>query len=318
MLIWIACSAGSKIGFGHLTRSLSLAKELANRGNQVCFHPRVENSLIINDLFRSAGIINFCNCNGLPSLIIVDSYDSGILEHEAGKTNSKIVALVDELSPPIFADAYIEASPILNWIPLNRQAKIKHFNCDPILREQIKKMSKKPFTFIPSIKMQILLIPGSSESIFKKLPDLVKSIRNSLPNSEISILSNGEDATSFFEMNELRIVKPQAQMLDLLNGFDLVISAAGVTAWELIILGQPCLLFSTAANQNYQLEFLTQNHLAVEWDVSEEKSGMTKSLTDGLQDLAHMSVEIDYKGKLMPMNGTVNSVTWLYENGFII
>lgn len=317
MLISIACSAGSKTGYGHLTRSLSLAKELATRGNQVCFHPRIENSLIINDLFRSAGIINVCNCNGLPRLTIVDSYDSGILEHEAGK-NSKIVALVDELSPPIFADAYIEASPILNWKPLNRQAKIKHFNCDPILREQIKEMSKKPFTFIPYMNIQILLILGSSESIFKKLPNLVKSIRNSLPNSEISILSNDEDATSFFEINELKVVKPQAQMLNLLKRFDLVISAAGVTAWELIILGQPCLLFSTTANQNYQLEFLTKNHLAIKWDISEEKSGITKSFTDGLQDLAHMSVEIDYKGKLMPMNGTVNSVTWLYENGFII
>ena len=50
--------------------------------------------------------------------------------------------------------------------------------------------------------------------------------------------------------------------LEISNGFDLVISACGVTAWELLFTNTPCFFIGTVKNQQKQLDYFIINGLA--------------------------------------------------------
>jgi spore coat polysaccharide biosynthesis predicted glycosyltransferase SpsG len=49
---------------------------------------------------------------------------------------------------------------------------------------------------------------------------------------------------------------------EIFNGFDLVISACGVTGWELLLSNSPCFFIGTVNNQQSQLDYFINNNLA--------------------------------------------------------
>jgi spore coat polysaccharide biosynthesis predicted glycosyltransferase SpsG len=249
-------NCGYGIGFGHLFRLISLSQVLS-QGSIVCFHGSFESTENFKRIREEYKISTNCLCKGSPNTVVIDTYDPQLLEQNIFNKNAKIVQLVDELSPDIIADAYIKVSPTKEWKPLNINAHVKEFSNDPLLRRQFFQKQLNIDYNKPPTNRVLVLIGGSSES--KEVLKLIKSSLNiSARNSSAYLATNDSKLADFAESLDFKIVPYLDNFYELVSNYDFVISAAGVTAWELLLLKAKFILISLADNQNYQIKYLNR------------------------------------------------------------
>jgi spore coat polysaccharide biosynthesis predicted glycosyltransferase SpsG len=249
-------SSGYGIGFGHLFRLISLSQVLSQRAI-VCFHGSFEPTENFKSICEEYKISTDCLCKGSPNTVVIDTYDPQLLEQNIFNKNAKVVQLVDELSPEIIADAYIKVSPTKEWKPLNISAHVKEFSNDPLLRRQFFQKKLNIDYNKPPTNRVLVLIGGSSES--KVVLKLIKSSLNiSSRNLCAYLATNDSKLADFAESLDFKIVPYLDNFYELISNYDFVISAAGVTAWELLLLKAKFILISLADNQNYQINYLNR------------------------------------------------------------
>ena len=124
-------SSGFDSGYGHLRRLVSLSSVLEYT-NILCLHGNFEETNEFYNAIESSSELNKCKCNKQPDMVIFDSYSTKVLSSLEFKSSPKLIQLVDELSPKLWADAYIKASPTRDWKPLNELAPIKEFKNSPL------------------------------------------------------------------------------------------------------------------------------------------------------------------------------------------
>ena len=154
--------SGFGIGFGHLSRLISLYEKFATT-NEVCFHGKFEHTESFTRIISQHKISLDCRCRKQPQTVITDTYNNEVITDLDFSGEYKLVQLIDEISPGFFANAYIKVSPIKNWLPLNPQALIKNFDNDPLLRRQFFETQK--YSNSKSLETKkILVIVGGSEN----------------------------------------------------------------------------------------------------------------------------------------------------------
>ena len=72
------------------------------------------------------------------------------------------------------------------------------------------------------------------------------------------LATNDSKLADFAESLGFKIVPYLDDFYELISNYDFVISAAGVTAWELLLLKAKFILISLADNQNYQINYLNR------------------------------------------------------------
>jgi spore coat polysaccharide biosynthesis predicted glycosyltransferase SpsG len=260
---WIACESGQDTGLGHLTRCIAIAEELKERNLTYCF----EHLSIIDsrgcELLKQSDLLLTCNCVSSPNYVIIDSCNTKFIGESQAKANCHSILLVDETSPNFFANSYIEASPIKNWLPVNKSAKIFLFECNPILRKAFDDPIRNRDLVITPTKILITL--GAAKNRKEILDTLVPVIRrDQSSSSEISLIIGGADLEELLEQCQYLQISPvfgTPNLKLMLDSFDYVISAAGVTAWELISLKMPGFLIGVTDNQIQQVKYLRENRL---------------------------------------------------------
>jgi spore coat polysaccharide biosynthesis predicted glycosyltransferase SpsG len=306
---WFGCQSNSKVGLGHVSRCVSLAEEIQSREGIACFgHLSNLDSRGVQMLSLSA-LKSECVCNLMPSAVIYDSYDLEFIQNDFLDPQSKVVLLVDEVSLPFSADAYIEASPIKTWQPFNKFAPVFKFDANPILRTAFDsplgaRSSSGPFDVIINL--------GAAKDFQLILDDLLPQIRRrKIFNREISILSGSNSIAEIVKANEisgLNFIEGTCNLKDLMGPNAFVISAAGVTAWELISLGVPGFIIGVVDNQVEQLQYF--NKLGLRNGVLFENDSDFSSQISSLLD--NMSFDdVSQKARKTLKNGRVETVNWI-------
>lgn len=306
---WFGCQSNSKVGLGHVSRCVSLAEEIQSRGGIACFGhlSHLDNRGV--QLLSLSGIKSECVCNLTPSVVIYDSYDLEFIQNDFAPPQSKVVLLVDEVSLPFSADAYIEASPIKTWQPLNEGAAVFKFDANPILRTAFDSplgamSSSGPF--------DVTINLGAAKDFQKILDELLPQIRcRKIFNREISILTGSNSIAEIVKANEisgLNLVEGTYNLKDLIAPNAFVISAAGVTAWELISLGVPGFLIGVVNNQVEQLQYFNKIGLrnGVLFENNSDFSNQISSLLDNIG-----FVDESRKAQKTLKNGRVEAVNWI-------
>ena len=224
--------------------------------------------------------------------------------------------LIDEISPKFFADAYIKVSPIKNWSPLNPQALIKNFDNDPLLRRQFFESQK----YINSKSLEtkkLLVIVGGSENSKLLLSAIADSVKDLNGKNQISFATNETDMHFFAKKLMYEVVPYEENFQSMISSYDLVISAAGVTAWELLASNANCILVSTASNQNYQLEYLRKNFDVRGLEFSSSNHSFSCDLNIMILDALHnaQSDKNNYRSKVS--DGVTKVSEWLVSNSLI-
>jgi spore coat polysaccharide biosynthesis predicted glycosyltransferase SpsG len=250
-------TSGYGHGYGHLSRLISFGRVLETE-TRTCLHGVFEPTEEFVNMTLDAKNLLECKCQGKPNLIIFDSYDPTILKNSLANYPSRVVQLVDELSPEVMAEAYIEVSPTKLWKPLNSSAKILKFNDSPFLRREFfTSLDKK--SYIDGDQKKVLVLIGSSKSCKEIIKDISEIFSRRFPDYSLYIAATDLNLASYAQSLDFTIINYDNNFLELISQYHLVISAAGVTAWELLSLQCNMLLIATANNQNLQLEYMSKN-----------------------------------------------------------
>jgi UDP-2,4-diacetamido-2,4,6-trideoxy-beta-L-altropyranose hydrolase len=274
-LLLIRADANAEIGVGHIMRCLGLAQHWQAQGGRVIFimaqaNPAIELRLqqekfethILNshageleDAHRTAQILRTTGAK----ILLADGYHFKqkwftALRHEPVKLALwtdylqdmfLTVDLVLNQNPHAQTDEYQEMAP---------GAKVYTGLNYLVLRTEFLKNQELRRCRNQGVGKLLITLGGSdSANDSAKILSALKAIRGSLPPISLVV---GHNNPRFAELTleakalpTLKVEKPQNNFAQYAQGFDLAITAAGATVWELGFLGIPTLAYVVAENQ---------------------------------------------------------------------
>ena len=308
-VFWFGCKSSPDVGLGHLTRCIALAEELNLRGYKVCFNhlSRIDSRGI--GIMSQSNLTLECSCNRKPDIVIVDSYELDFINYFSTSLEHKLVLLVDEISPDVYADYYLQASPIRFWKPKNTLGGVFEFNRNPILRLEFDNF--KINSDENTSRSGTLISLGAANNRETILNILVKTLRK-FPQfrSQISVVTGGVNQSQLESQCAdlgLKLLIGSYDLKTLCDDNSFVISAGGVTSWELISLEVPGFLIGVAQNQSLQIDYLNESKLR-RGIVFENEKKFTEDLR---QLLLNEDFSTLYSPRKLIENGRVQAVNWL-------
>ena len=280
--ITILTEVGKNIGLGHYTRCSSLYQVLTKVGNHVRFVV-YENDYQIND--RNIQTLNWLNSiDSLTSIsineiVIVDSYlaDESIYSLLSERYH-KVVAIDDYNRMSYPADIVINPNVFFEDIDYSNQKAIciggKNY---VILRPEFKEI--KPKVSVDNALQNILITIGGSD--FRNLLPKLISICEQLNCIDIIVI-DPENKVGHLQNIKVLSIQTAAQMTQMMQSADVVISACGQTLHELVALQKPtigiCLDIDQVPNQNYYVRhgFLMT---AIQWNDENIEKKITEQIT---------------------------------------
>ena len=308
-------SSGFDSGYGHLRRLVSLSAVL-EYNNTLCLHGNFEETKEFYQIIEGSKELILCKCKENPDIVIFDSYDIKVLSNIGFKSSPRLIQIIDELSPKIWANAYIEASPTLNWRPVNELAKVKEFKNNPILRREFFSDLYNRTPMMSNID-NVLVLTGSSNLSRQVITYLSEIFYNNIKGYTFTIATNDEKLGEFSKSFGFKVIPFLNDFQTLTKEYKLVVSACGVTAWELIKLQCNCVLLSLADNQDLQLDYLKVNFNINGLKFDLNNSLLKTELIDAITKSLSLSKEKTINLSARVADGAVDAVIWLKNLDYI-
>lgn len=248
--IFFDIEVGKSVGLGHLSRCVALAEEFKASGHEVFLNPLIKTSLIAMQMIEESGISPHFVVPPKIDVLIADRYSP--LEETLRLRSRKVVQLVDQSSTDLIADIYICASPCNNWV--NTKTVVKHFENEPILRRNVV-IASKEITYGSNNRV-LILFGGSNQEELQQ--SVINEARNNPSGYELDLYVASSDRTLDLSGTRVGVRGPDEKLFEVLSEYELVISSAGVLAWELISMRKQICFYSLVENQDYQLEVLRE------------------------------------------------------------
>lgn len=303
--VTILTEAGKTIGFGHYTRCLALYHALTKAGNQVRFIV-YENEYVINDpnieSLNWLNSIDSLTSISINEIAIVDSYlaDESIYSLLSERYH-KVVAIDDYNRINYPADFVINPNVFFEDIDYSNQKAICIGGKDyVILRPEFKEI--KPKVYVDKALKNILITIGGSD--FRNLLPKVISICEQLNGMDIIVI-DPENKVGNLENIKVLPIQTAAQMTQIMQSADVVISACGQTLHELVALQKPtigiCLDIDQIPNQNYYVRhgFLMT---AIQWNDENIEEKITEQINNYSLSVNRKSV-VEVCKSLISKNG---------------
>jgi spore coat polysaccharide biosynthesis predicted glycosyltransferase SpsG len=237
---------GEITGYGHLSRALAVA-EVMNKENFDCFF-RSDSPLgsTAMEMISQSGLTYEATIPEGFDLRIIDKYTNkqGIVPENA----KKIVQFVDQTSIDLGADIYVSVSPTKNWAQY--KSFHKAFLNDPPLRRSVVDLANQ--MSVSKNARILFLAGGTNQSALKN--SIIETIREQSSNLPIDILVYSSEEIIDTAGTDINLVTSSGGLLEVMSHYSMVVSACGVSAWELIALQKRVCLFSLVENQDFQLE----------------------------------------------------------------
>lgn len=267
MRVLMHCHGAPAIGTGHVARSAALAEVALDRGHQVTFAGTFEGS-IVTDRLRTLGVTVVGGTGDLASydVVHVDTYLpdgdeltrrtagaallSNVEDGEFGRRPADVV-----IDPNLGAERTArDSGPVL--LRGSRWALLRRSVTDHGGQAEIRDEARRALVVMGGTDPR-----GLTGSVLEALAatgrDLaVTAITQSASREELERRVAGLDL-------DVELVSPRPDLTGLMLGQDLVVSAAGTTAWELCCLGVPAALVCVADNQQAGYQRLLERGAAV-------------------------------------------------------
>lgn len=324
MKIVIITEGSSKIGFGHITRCLSLYQAFDEKGLSVKFIVNGDSTIeplikdieyeIFNWLEDSSKLIKSLHNS---DIVIIDSYLADEPLYKKISDRVSLSVYMDDnqrINYPhgIVINGLINAEK-MHYPPSNEIDYLLGSNYIPLRRQFWNVKEKK----IDKAIKNVMITFGGQDSRDLSLKTL-KLLKKHYPllNKKI-IIGTGFKTTSFIEdIKDERteiIHYPGAKgMLEVMLESDIAISAAGQTLYELARVGLPTIAIGVVENQNLNLENWEKTgfiQVAGFWDDSE----LDKCLLEKLELLKDRNLRIKMRNtgrKFVSGRGAINIVRY--------
>ena len=254
----------SKLGFGHITRTLSLAQALLEKGAKVKFilaGDKVAKEFLENQGFE-AEVYPSLEEAKIPKgdAAFVDSYLAGLKFYEKVAENFEKKLYLDDF----FRLDYPEGT-ILNYIPA-LEVPQRYRNRELLWGVQYH-LLRKPFWNVPekeiSPKVENVLITFGGDDLRNLTPKVSKILLENFKGLKLhTVIGGGFKSVS--QIEELKKLYPERVelyrnlnaegMKKLMLLCDLAVSAGGQTLFELARVGTPTIAFEVANNQKNNIK----------------------------------------------------------------
>ena len=303
MRIAIRADSSPTTGTGHVMRCLTLSEELLAKGHAVALytseirvpwlHNRIaELELEVNYVEESSlSIEQFSSFD--PDWVVVDSYVISSSEISNLRNEFKTLVIIDSGTRGISADIFLDQnfnSEKQDW-PEDATSKILAGSKYSLIRDQILSTRRpEPWRFEHPTP-NILCVMGGSDPSGTIIP-LSEALNKLTLDFTATIVCTPQWRKEVSEVistnSRVNIVEPTSEIGLLFAEADLVVSAAGSSAWEICTLGIPSLLIAVADNQQLPLEQINKAKLALTLDrlVINQEFFIPK-ITESLELLLH-------------------------------
>ncbi|MEI8081915.1 MAG: hypothetical protein WCI74_08740 [Actinomycetes bacterium] len=285
--ITILSDSSARVGVGHVMRCVALAEELERKGNDVTWLADLSGIGWLNELLRQAGATSQVPEPSLPRLIdqvrelhpdvlIVDSYQNLAQPIQELRGNGiRIVGIVDEATPRFEADLYICPGPPVAWTDQTDSAVISGPGAI-LIRKALRQRRQPTWTEREAGSMLSIAVrlggtdaSGAAATMIRILSKLSRRTRFDV----VPSTPGAEDALTELPANirERFTTRPAgSDAFEAAADADIVISAAGVSAWEFACIGRPLILVQVAENQAANYAFFTKNGWAQGWGLLDD------------------------------------------------
>lgn len=264
-------------------RCLTLAEELRARGHEAVFVGTVDSVSWLDDYFGSTGFpLHPATPDGLdaervlaldPDWVVIDSYRIDAASISALTVRTKVLALVDGDARGINATLYLDqnlGADEISWsLPgrmlagsryaLIRDDILRHRPAEPAILAKPMRLTAfmggtDPSGMIVTVARQLATVAGLDLTI----------VAPSASHPHVRAALAGYPLTT--------ILDPTNELPALLGAAQVIVSAAGTSAWDICTLGVPALFVGVVDNQSASLAALVERGLALGIDLAAGQS----------------------------------------------
>ena len=292
MRIVVRADAGLSQGSGHVMRCLTLAEELSARHHDVHLMTASVSIGWLRDVIASAGYeVSVCELDSLdidsilaldPDWVVVDSYRVASDSISRLTQTVPVLSIVDGDTRGIRSSLYLEqnlGSEKQEWsIPSG--ARMLAGSTFALVRDSIlDKRRGQPWMMrdVP----HVVAFMGGTDPAGVIVP--VASALARLPRPvQLTVVSPAERLAEVAHiiagLPDARVLPPTGDLPTILGDADIVVSAAGTSAWDICTLGAPAVLVAVVENQIASLEQIMVAKLTLGLDIVHDGIGVLEQL----------------------------------------
>lgn len=300
MRIALRADAAQGQGAGHVMRCLTIAEAARRRGHDVVLVSALDSVSWLRRLTDASRIpvvpcepdtVDFDLIDALGvDWVVVDSYS--IPAPSISELNAHIpcLALIDgdhrAISANIYVDSNLDAEK-RQW-PEHVQARLLAGADFALVREAVlAERRSTPWRMRGRIPHVVAFMGGTDPH--NAISMVARALLEVSPHPRVTLIATEsnrrETADLVAQRDGFAVVDTTEKLPHILAQADIVVSAAGTSAWDLCALGVPSILVGLVANQSVGLRAALDRGLVLGWDSHENLDSISQRLAPELERL---------------------------------
>lgn len=276
MRVVFRADASVSQGSGHLMRCLTLAEEFDSRGDEVVFLGAIDSIPWLDDHLARAGypvvvvepdalpLEAVLDCE--PDWVVVDSYriDAGAIGRLSDRV--PVLAVVDGDARGIEARLYLDQNLGALAVPGHEGGSLAGAQYALIRNAVLDARRDSPW-FIPGVPRLTAFMGGTDPGgVIARVAGELAAMDVHLDITVVAPVVHHEAVAA--ALPGATLLAPTTDLPAILAQSDLVVSAAGTSAWDICALGVPALLVGVVDNQSSSLAQAVAHGLALGIDLT--------------------------------------------------
>ena len=268
MRLVILANASPTIGTGHVMRAISVAEEFMKQGWQIDYAGKIEGVSWLSKYVKrilpnvSVDSSRHLNIDHKEDVLLIDSYEICIDDPFIQKNRwKKILAIVEDFTPQLFADFYFHPGSTCNWTPPPNYHNYQYLEGIKFIsvRESIREMSFTKFS--SKTKFPKLVIVGGGSDSFKFAPNLIDFLSKTKLKFSADVFSNENNQAS--NDRRFRFFRLGQRFEDSIKNANLILCTSGTISWEMLSAGFPIGIALATRNQELNYNYQHSSNLAI-------------------------------------------------------
>jgi spore coat polysaccharide biosynthesis predicted glycosyltransferase SpsG len=247
-------------------RVLTLAQELARRGHDMRLHTAPISVAWLDEYVSTTGIPCVPSAPDVldapmmledpPDWVVVDSYRIPAAQVSALRAGTRVLAVVDGDYRGIDADLYLDSNLGAEDAPApegtdDRSLRGARF---ALVRDDILSGRRDDPWRINGEPAHVLSLMGGSDPTGASLR-VARALRSQAGAHRLTMIAPGEQHAALRAIlgNDATVLAPTPDLPALLASADVIVTAAGTSAWDVCTLGVPAVLVAVVDNQQASL-----------------------------------------------------------------
>lgn len=268
-------------GSGHVMRCLTLAEELSARRHEVHLVTAPSSIPWLDGVVTASGYkVHTCEPDTLdahallamnPDWVVVDSYS--IDSETISKLNDSVpvLAIVDGDTRGIRSSLYVEqnlGSEVTQWV-VPPGARMLAGSAFALVRDSILGQRRASPWLIGNLPRIVAFMGGTDPTgaILRVSSELARLDQAVSLTVVAPVKLHSALELELARLPGARIIAPTMDLPSILGEADIVVSAAGTSAWDICSLGLPSVLVAVVGNQSASLEEIVVRELALGLDL---------------------------------------------------